>query len=144
MATRQTSSPGTAGKGVVRRPSLLYLLIGLQVLVALLMLIGGQGLAIPNANDPNLSFNVGFVIGIVDLVIVAGIWLGKRWGRSGVVVFALVGIGATILGMVQAYVAPADSALPQGASPLALTPTIVVELAILLVLTRPPVMAHFR
>ena len=128
-----------------RRPRLLYAVIGLQVIVGLFMLIGGQGLVIPrtwfNGRD---DFNVGFVIGIVDLLLVAGVWLGRRWGMSGVVTLSLVGIGATIVGIIQAYITPTVTALPPGVSPMALVPTIVVELLIILLLMRPTVRAYFR
>jgi hypothetical protein len=124
------------------RPPSIYALIAFQAVIGVMMLFGFQGFTIPI--PPLETFNIGFIMGIVDLVLISGLVLRRQWGRTGVLVSALVGIGATVLGTIQLYLTPTITAAPIGTPPLELlAPPVIVESIILYLLVRPSVRSYF-
>jgi hypothetical protein len=137
MGIQQAAAPATSG-----RPGIVYVLVPLQIVVGLLMIFGFQGLGIGPASD---GFNVGFPLGIVDLVFVTGLWMGRRWGRWGrwgVGILAAVGAVASVLGSVQAYLNNTVTTTTTVGPDLPMIP-LAVELVILYFITRPANKTYF-
>jgi hypothetical protein len=125
------------------RPTVIYALVLLQVVVGILMIEGFQGLFVPGSlvGNPD-DLNVGFILGIIDLILIAPVWLGKGWGRGSVVAFAVIGVAASILGSVQAYLNNIVTTATTVGPDLPIIP-VVVEVVILYLTMRPASKAYF-
>jgi hypothetical protein len=124
------------------RPASIYALIGLQGVIGVMMLFAFQGLTIPI--PPLETFNIGFPLGIIDLILIVGLVLRKQWGKTGVLITAVIGISATVLGTIQIILTPTITSAPIGTPPLELlAPVVVVGSLILYLLARPETRSYF-
>ena len=124
------------------RPPVIYALVLLQVVVVFLMIEGVQGLFIPSTNGSTDGLSFGFPLAIINLMLIAAVWSGRRWGRSSIAAFALVGAVVCILGSVQAYLDHLLSTAITVGPDLPVIP-LVVELAVLYLVLQPGSRAYF-